>query len=51
MVYSTMQTGFLISLYCFHCSKDPRGGIVSHYESGKVEGSRAERDGFIRHLS
>lgn len=25
------QTGFLISLYCFHCSSDPHGGIVSHY--------------------
>lgn len=50
MVYPTMQTGFLISLYCFHCSSDPHGGIVSHYESGEVEeGSRAERGGFIRH--
>lgn len=51
MVYPTMQTGFLISLYCFHCSSDPHGGIVSHYErsgEGVKEGSRVERGGFIR---
>lgn len=52
MVCPTMQTDFLISLYCFHCSSDLHGGIVSHYESrGDEEGSRAERDGFIRHPS
>lgn len=31
MVCPTMQTGFLISLYCFHCSGLARGGTVSHY--------------------
>lgn len=45
VVCPTMQTGFLISLYCFHCSSGSRGGIVSHYTgTEKSEKVRKERE-------
>lgn len=44
MVCPTMQTGFLISLYCFHCSSDPRGGIVDHYGGAERQGRLVKRE-------